>query len=41
MFTEEELLAMNGAKLVPGLKSRLQEELEKRVIKIIVTYLSI
>lgn len=30
MFTEEELQAMNGAKLVPGLKSRLQEELEKR-----------
>jgi len=32
MFTEEELGAMNGAKLVPGLRSRLAEELEKRGI---------
>jgi len=32
MFTAEELTAMNGAKLVPGLKSKLQEELAKRGI---------
>ena len=31
MFTDDELASMNGAKMVPNLKSRLQEELEKRV----------
>jgi len=30
MFTDDELASMNGAKMVPNLKSRLQEELEKR-----------